>query len=81
MFPAKQPSKVVVKTKDGKEYSEYLEYPKGDPREPMTLEDLENKFNALSEGLLIPRRQKEIKDLIFRCEQLTARELMNKLIA
>jgi 2-methylcitrate dehydratase len=40
MFPAKQPSKVVVKTKDGKAYSEYLEYPKGDPREPMTAEDL-----------------------------------------
>ncbi|MDD4051234.1 MAG: MmgE/PrpD family protein, partial [candidate division Zixibacteria bacterium] len=32
MFPAKQPSRVVVKTKDGREFSEYLEYPKGDPR-------------------------------------------------
>ncbi len=81
MFPAKQPSKVVVRTKDGREYTEYLEYPKGDPREPMTMEDLENKFNALSEGLLIPRRQKEVKELIFRCEQLTAREFMTKLIA
>lgn len=81
MFPAKQPSKVVVKTKDGKEFSEYLEYPKGDPREPMTMEDLENKFNALSSKLLIPRRQKEIKELIFHSEQLTAREFMNKLIA
>ncbi len=79
MFPAKQPSKVIVKTKDGKEYSEYLEYPKGDPREPMTIEDLENKFNALSEKLLIPRRQREVKELIFKCDQLTAREFMNKL--
>lgn len=81
MFPAKQPSKVVVKTKDGKEYSEYLEYPKGDPREPMTMEDLENKFNALSARLLIPRRQREIKELIFRSEHLTAREFMNKMVA
>lgn len=80
MFPAKQPSRVVVKTKDGKEYSEYLEYPKGDPREPMTIEDIQNKFNALSDKILIPGRQKEIKELIFRSEQLTARELMNKLI-
>ena len=53
MFPAKQPSKVVVKTKDGREFSEYLEYPKGDPREPMTMEDLEAKFNALSSKLLL----------------------------
>ncbi|MBZ0199669.1 MAG: MmgE/PrpD family protein, partial [Ignavibacteriaceae bacterium] len=52
MFPAKQPSKVVVRTKDGKEFTEYLEYPKGDPREPMTIEDLENKFNGLAEQLL-----------------------------
>jgi 2-methylcitrate dehydratase len=81
MFPAKQPSKVVVKIKDGREYSEYLEYPKGDPREPMTTEDIENKFNALSDNIILPVRQKEIKDLIFKCEFLTARELMQKLVA
>ena len=80
MFPAKQPSKVIVRTKDGKEFSEYLEYPKGDPREPMTMDDLENKFNALSEKLLSSTRQKEIKELIFHSEELTAREFMTKLI-
>jgi len=80
MFPAKQPSKVVVKTKDGKEYSEYLEYPKGDPREPMTMEDLENKFNSLSAKLLTDRRQKEIKEMIFSCENMTIKDFMNKLI-
>ncbi|MBD3402194.1 MmgE/PrpD family protein, partial [candidate division GN15 bacterium] len=32
MFPAKQPSRVVVKTTDGETYEAYLEYPKGDPR-------------------------------------------------
>jgi 2-methylcitrate dehydratase len=80
MFPAKQPSKVIVKTKDGRELSEYLEYPKGDPREPMTIDDLENKFNALSEKLLPSARQKDIKNIIFKCDQLTTREFMKKLI-
>jgi len=80
MFPAKQPSKVVVKTKDGKEFSEYLEFPKGDPREPMTMEDLDNKFNSLSEELLSSSRQREVKDAIFNAELLTAREFMKKLI-
>jgi 2-methylcitrate dehydratase len=80
MFPAKQPSKVVVKTKDGREFSEYLEYPKGDPREPMTEEDLDNKFIALSERLLVAGRKKEIKEAIFKAELLTAREFMKKLI-
>jgi 2-methylcitrate dehydratase len=80
MFPAKQPSKVVIKTTDGQEFSEYLEYPKGDPREPMTMEDLTNKFNALSSELLSEQRQNEIKDVIFNCESLTTKEFMNKLI-
>src|SRR4030066_1477821 len=80
MFPAKQPSKVVIKTKDGREFSEYLEYPKGDPREPMTEEDLDNKFNALTEKLLVAGRKKEIKNAIFKAELLTAREFMKKLI-
>ena len=80
MFPAKQPSKVVVKTKDGKEYSEYLEYPKGDPREPMTLEDLDAKFNALSSTLLSSQKQTEIKQMIFASEDYSARDFMNKLI-
>jgi 2-methylcitrate dehydratase len=80
MFPAKQPSKVVVKTKDGREFSEYLEYPKGDPREPMTEEDLGNKFNALTDKLLVSGRRKEIKDAIFSAERMTAREFMKKMI-
>ncbi len=80
MFPAKQPSKVVVKTTDGREFSEYLEYPKGDPREPMTMEDLENKFNALSASLLAPEKQKAVKDIIFNCDELSAKEFMNHLI-
>lgn len=80
MFPAKQPSKVVIKTKEGNEYSEYLEYPKGDPREPMTLEDLENKFNALSANLLSADRQNKIKDIIFNCDTLSTKEFMKELI-
>lgn len=80
MFPAKQPSKVVIKTKNGREFSEYLEYPKGDPREPMTMEDLENKFNGLSSGLLNSKRQKEIKEMIFNCEEMDTRNFMNKLV-
>ena len=80
MFPEKQPSRVVITTKDGKEFSEYIEYPKGDPREPMTMDDLENKFNALSAELLSPGRQKDIKDIIFSCENMTAKDFMNKLV-
>jgi 2-methylcitrate dehydratase len=80
MFPAKQPSRVTVTTRDGRSFTEYLEYPKGDPREPMTMTDLENKFNSLSEALLVPERQKAVRERIFSCETMSAREFMQALI-
>jgi 2-methylcitrate dehydratase len=80
MFPAKQPSKVVVKTTDGRSYEEYLEYPKGDPREPMTMEDLQNKFNALSTELISKDRQDELENIIFECEEYSAKEFMKEMV-
>ncbi|MFA6233001.1 MAG: MmgE/PrpD family protein [Bacteroidota bacterium] len=80
MFPAKQPSRVVVTTKDGRKFEEYLEYPKGDPREPMTMEDLENKFNALSAALMSSDAQKEKQDIIFSCDEYSARDFMKSMI-
>lgn len=80
MFPEKQPSQVVIRTKDDKEYKAYLEFPKGDPREPMTMKDLDNKFNALSDKLLSEGKKNMIKDLIFNCENITAQEFMKQLI-
>jgi len=80
MFPEKQPSRVVIRTKNGREFSEYLEYPKGDPREPMSEADLDIKFNSLSEKILTRKKQKEIKKMIFNCEKKNAGDLMERLI-
>lgn len=80
MFPAKQPSRIVIKTKNGEEFTEYLEYPKGDPREPMTEEDLDNKFDGLTSDLLSNERKKEIKEMIFNAENFSAKDFMEKLI-
>ena len=66
--------------KDGKEYEEYMEYPKGDPREPMTMEDLDNKFNALAKNWLSEEKRKEVKSTIFNCENISSKEFMSKLV-
>ena len=79
MFPGKQPSRATVTTNDGKVYTEYIEYPKGDPREPMTIEDIDNKFSGLAENLLNSAQQKEIKEMILNCENMCVRDFMNKL--
>ena len=80
MFPEKQPSRATITTKNGKVYSEYLEYPKGDPREPMTIEDIDVKFSGLAEGLLDSERQQSIKKTILNCENLTAKDFMRNLV-
>jgi 2-methylcitrate dehydratase len=80
MFPAKQPSRVIITTTDGKKYESYLEYPKGDPREPMSDEDLMVKFNSLSAGLLTENQQAQVHDAVFNRKKLTCRQFMNELV-
>ncbi|UCH11704.1 MAG: MmgE/PrpD family protein [Fidelibacterota bacterium] len=70
LFPAKQPSRVTIRTTEGKEHSVYLEYPKGDPREPMTEQDLDDKFAALTAPYLSDDSRQRIKEAVFTCETL-----------
>lgn len=79
MFPAKQPSRVTIKTMDGQTYSSYLEFPKGDPREPMSIDDLEAKFNALAAPLLNAKSAMEIKEMVFACEKYSVVDFMKEL--
>ena len=79
MFPEKQPSRVVITTNEGNEYSEYLDYPKGDPREPMTMDDLKNKFNSLAGDKFDPGAKTQLKEHIFNCEDMSAGEFMDNL--
>ncbi len=48
LFPALQRVIVRIHTIDGREFTQQLDYPKGDPRNPLTDSELEEKFEALS---------------------------------
>ena len=52
--PAKRAAIVTVNTVDGKSYSCTVEYPLGEPENPMTEENIINKFVALAEFAGIP---------------------------
>jgi 2-methylcitrate dehydratase len=71
---------VVVTTNDGRTFEEYLEYPKGDPREPMTMDDLENKFNALAGNKFNSNKLNLLKNLIFNCENISSVNFMSQLV-
>src|SRR5213592_2695112 len=47
LFPKFQPSRVTITTNDGKSHCTRVDVPKGDPRDPMTEEEIAVKFTAL----------------------------------
>jgi 2-methylcitrate dehydratase PrpD len=59
-FPKKWPARVSIKTKNGKEYSTRIDAPKGDPENPLTWDELIEKFNTLSSPVFTEGRIKEI---------------------
>ena len=50
VFPALQRVIVNLSTVDGRTFTKQLDYPKGDPRNPLTDAEVEEKFAALAEG-------------------------------
>jgi 2-methylcitrate dehydratase len=68
VFPALQRVVVNITTTDGRLLSKQLDFPKGDPRNPLTDQELEEKFAALAEGVLSTGAQKRLKDAIWNLE-------------
>ena len=70
VFPALQRVIVNITTTDGRTFSKQLDYPKGDPRNPLSDAEVEEKFAALAEGVLSPSAQKKLKDAIWNLEKI-----------
>jgi 2-methylcitrate dehydratase PrpD len=48
VFPSRWPASVSIATKTGEIFSAHIEYPKGDPENPLSWEELIRKFNELA---------------------------------
>src|SRR6266700_1152245 len=70
VFPALQRVIVNITATDGRTFTKQLDYPKGDPRNPLTDQELEEKFAALAEGVLSSRAQQTLKDAIWNLEKI-----------
>ncbi len=57
-FPKVQRCHVVVTTTDGRSFEKQIDYPKGDPRDPGTDEEIRAKFDALAKGVSPKRGDK-----------------------
>ena len=72
VFPALQRVIVNIHTTDGRVLSKQLDYPKGDPRNPLTDQEIEEKFAALADGVLSPAAQKRVKDAVWSLERVAS---------
>jgi 2-methylcitrate dehydratase len=70
-FPALQRVIVKITTVDGRSFEKQLDYPKGDPRNPLTDREVEEKFEALSDGLLSKAAQQCIVDATWNLESFS----------
>jgi 2-methylcitrate dehydratase len=70
VFPALQRVIVNLTATDGRTFTKQLDYPKGDPRNPLTDAEVEEKFAALAEGVLSEGAQGKLKNAIWNLEKV-----------
>jgi 2-methylcitrate dehydratase len=61
---------VQIQTRDGRSLNQQLDFPKGDPRNPLTDQEIEEKFAALADGVLSKPAQKRVKDAVWSLERV-----------
>jgi len=82
VFPELQRVIVTIRTQSGSEHQKQLDYPKGDPRNPLSDGEIEQKFDALAEPVMSEKARSRVKDLVWNLEKLsTLGELMGALRA
>ncbi|MBW1960186.1 MAG: MmgE/PrpD family protein [Deltaproteobacteria bacterium] len=70
VFPEKWPARVVIETKDGKKFFKEIEHPKGDPENPLTRDEIVEKFKALVHPVFNNDRIYQIIDRVSALEKM-----------
>lgn len=67
-FPEFQPSRVTISLRNGTSHVRQVDVPKGDPRDPMTRDEIKVKFDALGAGVIGQDRCDRLGELIMSLE-------------
>jgi len=70
VYPKAYPATLVATLNDGRVVESHLDYPKGDPENPVTKEDMLNKFTSLTEKSFDQKRREKITGEIDKLEKL-----------
>ena len=69
-YPSRWPAWVEVETRDGSKLRAQIEYPKGDPENALSWDELKGKFRDLTRGILSADRQEEVISTVDSLESL-----------
>lgn len=70
-FPESFPAKVTVITNDGKNFIKEVRYPKGDPQNPLTWEEILQKFKvSIPSSILNNNKKKQLIEIIQKFEEI-----------
>lgn len=82
LFPEFQPSRVTLTLKNGQSFATRVDVPKGDPRDPMTMDEIAVKARALGKEVVGEERVDQIRDCVMNFEGEPSMErLMNLMTA
>jgi 2-methylcitrate dehydratase PrpD len=59
-FPREWPARVSIQLEDGRRYERFVRFPKGDPENPLTWDEMAAKFRSLAGTVLSPERCDEV---------------------
>jgi 2-methylcitrate dehydratase PrpD len=63
-FPRKWMASAKISTTDGRNFETVIDYPKGDPENPLSWAELEDKFEAIASPVFNEAKRKEIVDRV-----------------
>jgi 2-methylcitrate dehydratase PrpD len=63
-FPEEWPARAEIELKDGRRFEKFIAHPKGDPKNPLSWDELIAKFNSLAAPVVGPGRCDELVELI-----------------
>jgi len=70
-YPASTPNRIKVTTRSGESVAREVEFPRGHSGNPMTDDEVEDKFRRLADGEMAPDRQAEVLRRVWALEAET----------
>lgn len=80
VFPAMQRVVVTIHTMDAREMTKQLDYPKGDPRSPLSDREVEEKFEALATSVLSEPARRRVMDAVWNLDEVKSVSTLMELL-